>query len=416
MALTDKLTAIADAIRGKTGTTDGLTLDGMAEAVNGLEVGGGGFPNGTEWSYEKYNEADWLTTIVGSHLSGWLAFNTANTSGRVYRSDDGITWAYSSLSSGSIGSAFYSDRLGLWFICAKNGIYYSTDRVEWTNAVSGTFTAIYHTFVEHNKYIYCFMNSNTTGGSYYSADGVSWTKISDFTHLTGITKRDGRLLGFKSQNVYYTDDGITWQTSKINNTYTGVLACGYDSGRYVARDSNNGIYYSDDGITWTLTDASGVATYASVRNFRGVWIVVSWTASTTSVAKYSIDGINWNDLSFDNIYYSGSGSQCECNGWLWFRTTNGVITSEDGINWNSIDDFSGKNVHEIMWDTGIYIASVTGGLYYSFDGSTWTKSTTEVEMASNYATSLIRTANTWCAVSTKSPVGVFYSRTWAHST
>lgn len=36
------LTAIADAIRSKTGGTDALTLDGMAEAVAGIQTGGGG--------------------------------------------------------------------------------------------------------------------------------------------------------------------------------------------------------------------------------------------------------------------------------------------------------------------------------------------------------------------------------------
>lgn len=42
MALIDKLTNIADAIRGKTGGTDPLTLDAMAEAIAGIETGGGG--------------------------------------------------------------------------------------------------------------------------------------------------------------------------------------------------------------------------------------------------------------------------------------------------------------------------------------------------------------------------------------
>ena len=41
MALTDKLTAIGDAIRGKTGGTDLLTLDGMVTAINGISTGGG---------------------------------------------------------------------------------------------------------------------------------------------------------------------------------------------------------------------------------------------------------------------------------------------------------------------------------------------------------------------------------------
>ena len=41
MALIDKLTNIADAIRGKTGGADPLSLDAMAEAIAGIETGGG---------------------------------------------------------------------------------------------------------------------------------------------------------------------------------------------------------------------------------------------------------------------------------------------------------------------------------------------------------------------------------------
>lgn len=41
MALTDKLVAIADAIRGKTGKADSLTLDQMPIEIEGIQVGGG---------------------------------------------------------------------------------------------------------------------------------------------------------------------------------------------------------------------------------------------------------------------------------------------------------------------------------------------------------------------------------------
>ena len=44
--LTDKLTNIADAIREKTGGTDALTLDGMAQAIEGISAGGGGLDEG----------------------------------------------------------------------------------------------------------------------------------------------------------------------------------------------------------------------------------------------------------------------------------------------------------------------------------------------------------------------------------
>ena len=42
MALTDKLSAIADAIRDKTGKTDGLTLDQMPNEISNIQSGGGG--------------------------------------------------------------------------------------------------------------------------------------------------------------------------------------------------------------------------------------------------------------------------------------------------------------------------------------------------------------------------------------
>jgi len=41
MALTDKLTAIANAIRGKTGGTESLTLDQMATEIERIKTGGG---------------------------------------------------------------------------------------------------------------------------------------------------------------------------------------------------------------------------------------------------------------------------------------------------------------------------------------------------------------------------------------
>lgn len=42
MSVNEKMTAIADAIRGKTGGTEPLTLDQMAAAISSIETGGGG--------------------------------------------------------------------------------------------------------------------------------------------------------------------------------------------------------------------------------------------------------------------------------------------------------------------------------------------------------------------------------------
>ena len=47
MSVNEKMAAIADAIREKTGGTDALTLDGMAAAIAGISAGGGSISTGT---------------------------------------------------------------------------------------------------------------------------------------------------------------------------------------------------------------------------------------------------------------------------------------------------------------------------------------------------------------------------------
>lgn len=62
MSVHEKMTAIADAIRGKTGETEAMTLDQMAAAIAGIETGGGSGGNG-EFSYVSEHHAV-STTVV----------------------------------------------------------------------------------------------------------------------------------------------------------------------------------------------------------------------------------------------------------------------------------------------------------------------------------------------------------------
>ena len=75
MALTNKLTAIGDAIRAKTGSSDKLTFDGMASAIANISTGGGGIdPSALAFTgslaYFNYNgRADNLLTTYGAQCS-----------------------------------------------------------------------------------------------------------------------------------------------------------------------------------------------------------------------------------------------------------------------------------------------------------------------------------------------------------
>ena len=70
MALIDKLTAIADAIRGKTGGTALLTLDDMAAAIAGIPSGGG---SGLDYDMGEVvleNDTAGIPTISVNHQLG----------------------------------------------------------------------------------------------------------------------------------------------------------------------------------------------------------------------------------------------------------------------------------------------------------------------------------------------------------
>ena len=60
MALTDKLIAIADAIREKTGHTESMTLDEMAIEISNISAGSGGSSGDVTMSF---NSATGVLTI-----------------------------------------------------------------------------------------------------------------------------------------------------------------------------------------------------------------------------------------------------------------------------------------------------------------------------------------------------------------
>ena len=75
--LVTKLTAIADAIRGKTGKTEGLTLDQMATEIAGIEAGGGGGDNLLEYTVSLYMAFNNVTFEEGTELNINLGAKTS---------------------------------------------------------------------------------------------------------------------------------------------------------------------------------------------------------------------------------------------------------------------------------------------------------------------------------------------------
>ena len=74
MSLKEKMTAIADAIRAKTGKTGALTLDGMAREIAGITTGGAWFASGASAALKETERGvgtAGLSIVFTSSASTW---------------------------------------------------------------------------------------------------------------------------------------------------------------------------------------------------------------------------------------------------------------------------------------------------------------------------------------------------------
>lgn len=116
MALTDKLTAIADATRAKTGTTNQMTLDEIATAINGISIEKGigmvGIPTANK-SYSVFTIKHSLySEYVDTNFPFFIVFGCYITGingmvGKVLKVDSNKS-TINELSFGSSGTLYYS--------------------------------------------------------------------------------------------------------------------------------------------------------------------------------------------------------------------------------------------------------------------------------------------------------------------
>ena len=331
MALTDKLTAIADAIRSKTGSTDPLTLDGMVTAVEGIQAGGSGFPNGMEWTQAKPYASG--STFYQIKMADGLLVAVSNK--KVFTSTDGMTWSNGTTTSFQSASVAYGSGV---LVAADDyldaGLWYSTDGTSWTKGLDGAFAT-----VRYANGIFVAVSYGSSGtGFWYSTDGKAWSQ----------------------SNV---------TTGGFNNFDNGVDCV---DGVWIA--TNGSLYLSDDGITWEKATVSGngMTKFNRAISFKGVFVAIS--NLYPQGVYYSTDrGTTWtkSNVTGNNIR---KHALCNHNGVLFCCSGNsGIWSSTDGITWVNT---SSDDLDYIKSACGIMIAGSSGvqGLWYSTDGISWTQS------------------------------------------
>jgi hypothetical protein len=151
-------------------------------------------------------------------------------------------------------------------------------------------------------------------------------------------------VGFGSNTIAYSNDGITWSPSANGNAIITLVGQGvaWNGSLWVAVGTGTyTIAYSHDGITWI----GAATTIFSIGGYGVAWNGSLWVAvgngSGNTIAT-STDGITWIGQGSTVMTAGGpiiwNGTSVAWNGSLWIAVGNSVspsliITSKDGIHW-----------------------------------------------------------------------------------
>lgn len=148
-------------------------------------------------------------------------------------------------------------------------------------------------------------------------------------------------------------------------------------GVLVACFDDNGLWYSEtNGETWKQSNE----TTGSFCVFRGPdkWIAVSCSSSSTAKGiRYSLDGKTWTSC-YSSYYVEQMNPVAYGNGRYIICVAQGVLTSTDGITWNTLSPLA-MGQGATVYANGVFIhCSMSDnpsrkGLWRSTDGTNWTR-------------------------------------------
>jgi len=243
---------------------DGYGLGGRFVAVRSGSIIGATSENGTDWNTRTSmmpSGAAWSALAFGQFDDGSsvsrttrfvaVAGTSANTTGAY--SDDGITWASSSM----------------------------TTSATWVDVAYG-----------EGRFVAIASDSTTVR---VSLDGILWDLTGSLpaTGFTAITYGMGLFVAVKSGGTAAASsvDGVTWQSRTLpsSSAWNDVT---WGNNRFVAI-SNTGsstvAAYSLNGVDWTASTLPASATWTKITYGQGMFYAVS----TTTQAASSPDGIHW---------------------------------------------------------------------------------------------------------------------------
>ena len=221
--------------------------------------------------------------------------------------------------------------------------------------------------------------NNVAAGS----SGTSWTPGSiSSQNWTSVAYGDGQFVAVANggTTAAYSVNGLSWTTVTIpENNYTSVIYGDYaDVWVAVAQGQDKGARSTDGGLTWSQVTLPDGADWNSVAYGNGKFVAVAKSDSTVTQTAYSTDGQTWSSGSFvggaESVVF-GNGRFVAIEG----TTSNVAFYSLDGINWTAttLPGSATLDWKVLAYGGGTFLAMATGSSQAatSYDGVTWTSRT-----------------------------------------
>ena len=304
---------------------------------------------------------DWKYITYGNGMFVAVAYTSDRNRPGIMYSTDGINWTganHPSLSTGiPLGEIVYGNGA---FIVLPYGSYsldyalLSYDGVTW-NRITLPESARWGKPIFINDKCIIRNNSNHV---FESVDFKNWTNVtSSFTininnhHFASNGSRIVAVPSSSTTSGYYTDDGVTWTSTRVSTNSRRWAGVAYGNGRFVAIETDTtDIAYSEDGVTWT--EASNGLSYAlnCIVYGNGRFVAKNGLAASTScnILAYSENGVNWTLVDIPDNNYLWTGIAFGDDKFVMVNRDygyDGVTYSHDGAEWiTTVDRFYQDNV------------------------------------------------------------------------
>ncbi|MDR3151856.1 MAG: glycoside hydrolase [Bifidobacteriaceae bacterium] len=215
----------------------------------------------------------------------------------IYSKDNGKTWTQANLPNSVSNSEFTPLAYGGGrFVTGDVGtglILYSNDGINWQTASQISNGFIYGVLYVNNRFV--AVGQNYVG---YSPDGVNWTAGTGDTPYgcRYVVFAENKFMAVCDSYTLSSNNGINWTKSSIPISSGHGIA--YGNGKFVITGTNSKtiVYSTNGGSSWTNATVN-----ANANNMYHVQFVKDRFIATGQGAEisavYSLDGINWFNLS-----------------------------------------------------------------------------------------------------------------------